>query len=184
MNHLRTLILIALAAVLAACPPGGLAPPTTHTLTIYVDEQGTIDRTHHDPDPHLAWKDRLQWMVECRDANGAECELPKGTELDIENIHHVADLSQLSAAERDRVRAEADANRPVVPDYQGRQPNRPDRAFKNGLEPKDAGRKTVVKSTPYRGLEHEHLWKFTWVIKIDGQRVDDWDPHFSGGKRS
>lgn len=183
MKRLSILTIFALAVVVAACPAAKVAPPVTHTLTVHADASGVIDESHHDPDPHISWKDRIEWTMECHNDDGTECDFPKKIELRIENVRHEADLTQLDKAERGKVRAAANAAKTVQPDYKGKRPNRPSSAFENGLEPQNPNNKRVVRSTPYRAFDHEHLWKFTWVILIDGREVDRWDPHFSGRKR-
>lgn len=75
-------------------------------------------------------------------------------------------------------------NAAIDPDYKGKVPQLPDKAFEGGLQPHPGGDPTVVRSTPYRPFTHEHLWKFSWVIQIDGDEVDRWDPHFSGDRKN
>lgn len=39
-----------------------------------------------------------------------------------------------------------------------------------------------IESGPYRDIDGNHVWKFTWVIQ-KGELVERWDPHFSGHRR-
>ncbi len=149
-----------------------------HTLKVYADYDGTeviIDETKHN-DVKVEYGDSLVWELKC-----AKC--PAGTALEIEDIRHLAILDLLEDDAKDKFIKKTKKLKKVKPDYKGRvkEVYEVGDPFQGGFEAKP--NKTTVKSKPYRSFDADHMWKFTWVIKVNGEVSDTWDPHFSGGRR-
>lgn len=163
-----TFLTVLLLAALAA--GGCLKRPMIHTLTVEatLDAAGrlSINEEFHQ-DAKLRPGDRLRWTCRC----------PDGARFAVQNIRHLA-IGHLDEAEQELLVAAV--QRGEAPEGGSYEPGDP------FLGPTPAGASRAgeeILSDPYRVFDDEHLWKFDWVVTMEGQPVQIWDPHFSGHKR-
>lgn len=157
-------------ALLAALAASGCAKSITHTLTVKAKlneaDWLTIDQSVHD-EATLKHGDRLRWTCDC----------PEGATFEVRNIRHLA-IGPLS---EDQAIAALDAVQsglaPAAPPYNPGDP------FRGPLPQPMALAHQEILSPPYRQFDDEHLWKFDWVVRLEGHPDAVWDPHFSGHKR-
>ncbi len=173
------LLVAGLAASASAAPPIA----KVHKLTVEVDVNAgelTIDQTRHDDPPQINQDDRIVWAMAC---DPAPC--PQGAKLTVDVTEIKIDAILDLVSNRATVESNAKAAKKNVGAVYTKKDEDYAKYYKPGSPfagPPTQLSDTMLLSGPYKGFEHELLWKFKWVVHWNGKTAY-WDPHFRGHRK-